>query len=118
MASTKVSFGPSPKRRPSIALTPPNGACNTRLIGRSERHAQTACTVHHHASGQLKNRPKDRQPVTRIRVLAEEPPRQPALGIVGPDLDGVHQVAARSEEHTSELQSPCNLVCRLLLEKK
>ena len=29
-----------------------------------------------------------------------------------PDLFG------RSEEHTSELQSPCNLVCRLLLEKK
>src|SRR5256885_13237565 len=27
-------------------------------------------------------------------------------------------VALRSEEHTSELQSPCNLVCRLLLEKK
>src|SRR2546426_4828361 len=31
-----------------------------------------------------------------------------------------HLVAelGRSEEHTSELQSPCNLVCRLLLEKK
>src|SRR2546426_6694789 len=28
------------------------------------------------------------------------------------------RVATRSEEHTSELQSPCNLVCRLLLEKK
>src|SRR5256885_9735941 len=27
-------------------------------------------------------------------------------------------VLKRSEEHTSELQSPCNLVCRLLLEKK
>src|SRR5256885_9916568 len=27
-------------------------------------------------------------------------------------------VHPRSEEHTSELQSPCNLVCRLLLEKK
>src|SRR2546426_3571565 len=27
-------------------------------------------------------------------------------------------IAPRSEEHTSELQSPCNLVCRLLLEKK
>src|SRR6478735_11460447 len=27
-------------------------------------------------------------------------------------------VNSRSEEHTSELQSPCNLVCRLLLEKK
>src|SRR5256885_5881715 len=29
---------------------------------------------------------------------------------------GIHDL--RSEEHTSELQSPCNLVCRLLLEKK
>src|SRR5256885_10330095 len=29
-----------------------------------------------------------------------------------------HAAVARSEEHTSELQSPCNLVCRLLLEKK
>src|SRR5256885_12798790 len=29
-----------------------------------------------------------------------------------------HHVPSRSEEHTSELQSPCNLVCRLLLEKK
>src|SRR3989454_5567382 len=28
------------------------------------------------------------------------------------------ELAERSEEHTSELQSPCNLVCRLLLEKK
>src|SRR5256885_13135999 len=27
-------------------------------------------------------------------------------------------LVVRSEEHTSELQSPCNLVCRLLLEKK
>src|SRR5256885_11922720 len=29
-----------------------------------------------------------------------------------------HSAGKRSEEHTSELQSPCNLVCRLLLEKK
>src|SRR5256885_13332433 len=29
-----------------------------------------------------------------------------------------HVQFPRSEEHTSELQSPCNLVCRLLLEKK
>src|SRR5256885_6762295 len=28
------------------------------------------------------------------------------------------ELRQRSEEHTSELQSPCNLVCRLLLEKK
>src|SRR2546426_2701512 len=38
----------------------------------------------------------------------------PAVGLV------LHSEVAekRSEEHTSELQSPCNLVCRLLLEKK
>src|SRR2546426_8272890 len=39
-----------------------------------------------------------------------------------PGEDQEHEVACagegRSEEHTSELQSPCNLVCRLLLEKK
>src|SRR5205807_7444449 len=31
---------------------------------------------------------------------------------------GRYERCERSEEHTSELQSPCNLVCRLLLEKK
>src|SRR5256885_8375474 len=34
------------------------------------------------------------------------------------EITGKHERKARSEEHTSELQSPCNLVCRLLLEKK
>src|SRR5256885_8807543 len=50
------------------------------------------------------------------------------VGITGLIGCGAHEVArmlggsprltGRSEEHTSELQSPCNLVCRLLLEKK
>src|SRR5256885_3182565 len=35
-----------------------------------------------------------------------------------PALNFGETVQNRSEEHTSELQSPCNLVCRLLLEKK
>src|SRR5256885_11307449 len=52
---------------------------------------------------------------------------RPRLEAVGEDrapdfLQDAAQVlvvrAQRSEEHTSELQSPCNLVCRLLLEKK
>src|SRR3989454_2729400 len=34
------------------------------------------------------------------------------------DVGLTTSVSMRSEEHTSELQSPCNLVCRLLLEKK
>src|SRR2546426_7118579 len=33
-------------------------------------------------------------------------------------ISASHSPEPRSEEHTSELQSPCNLVCRLLLEKK
>src|SRR2546426_9361310 len=46
-------------------------------------------------------------PVMRARshALATASVRAASLGV-------------RSEEHTSELQSPCNLVCRLLLEKK
>src|SRR5438552_8986374 len=37
---------------------------------------------------------------------------------LGPDWESEADSAARSEEHTSELQSPDHLVCRLLLEKK
>src|SRR2546426_6998224 len=46
------------------------------------------------------------------------------LHVLREALEGLHEVREvscpirRSEEHTSELQSPCNLVCRLLLEKK
>src|SRR5256885_10948293 len=50
-----------------------------------------------------------------VRLTGRRPPgrRSPARRtIIASDRP------ARSEEHTSELQSPCNLVCRLLLEKK
>src|SRR3989454_4236682 len=51
----------------------------------------------------------------RVREAREAPPgfdaRRAALG-------KRYAYLIRSEEHTSELQSPCNLVCRLLLEKK
>src|SRR5256885_152152 len=40
------------------------------------------------------------------------------LALTVSDVDALRQQLLRSEEHTSELQSPCNLVCRLLLEKK
>src|SRR5256885_12490333 len=66
--------------------------------------------------------PQLRDPVGADRVRAVE-----ILGAHDPDdrqdlplvvhLD-VLVAEDRSEEHTSELQSPCNLVCRLLLEKK
>src|SRR2546426_8283694 len=48
-------------------------------------------------------------------------PDQQALtwkAFIGPSIKAATLDRGRSEEHTSELQSPCNLVCRLLLEKK
>src|SRR5256885_3890881 len=47
-----------------------------------------------------------------LRVVQAGGDQQHAVGAHGP------RFIDRSEEHTSELQSPCNLVCRLLLEKK
>src|SRR3989454_5988102 len=58
-------------------------------------------------------------PLRHGRVRLAEPAVEPQL--LGPDdmtQRPVDPAVARSEEHTSELQSPCNLVCRLLLEKK
>src|SRR2546426_5792294 len=46
------------------------------------------------------------------------PRRGPRPLVVGNGDEISAQAPSRSEEHTSELQSPCNLVCRLLLEKK
>src|SRR2546426_1521235 len=59
---------------------------------------------------------------TLFRSLVDPPPGD-AILVVTPaprllDLFWHRPAAVRSEEHTSELQSPCNLVCRLLLEKK
>src|SRR5256885_11953069 len=50
-------------------------------------------------------------------VPLEEVLRYP-LALCDPAICEGHARQVRSEEHTSELQSPCNLVCRLLLEKK
>src|SRR2546430_10293717 len=54
---------------------------------------------------------------TLFRSLAKGLRAYPALEL-GDELGVVPEVELRSEEHTSELQSQSNLVCRLLLEKK
>src|SRR5205807_9679556 len=59
-------------------------------------------------------RPARQKP--RRRERREHVRLQPRRGL--PLLPAQRQPRLRSEEHTSELQSPCNLVCRLLLEKK
>src|SRR5256885_5675540 len=63
----------------------------------------------------------DRREADRVAVrVRDRPSEESALEQGERDEDRPHRQAAprRSEEHTSELQSPCNLVCRLLLEKK
>src|ERR1039457_2334644 len=69
-------------------------------------------------------RPVDRQhgPLRNVEGLLDvHRAHQPrierfALALDRPDLESRQQIVQRSEEHTSELQLPCNLVCRLLLE--
>src|SRR5256885_9128295 len=58
--------------------------------------------------------------ISMVRVVRVD---DAAVDVIEQGFKGArrHTIAgkdARSEEHTSELQSPCNLVCRLLLEKK
>src|SRR5256885_10383041 len=50
--------------------------------------------------------------------LLKNAPGGTAGRILGIRPEHLVVVSERSEEHTSELQSPCNIVCRLLLEKK
>src|SRR5205807_68709 len=61
------------------------------------------------------------------RSTLRHPDRQPSARQSASGKDRIERIDSRgdrfrrpmrSEEHTSELQSPCNLVCRLLLEKK
>src|SRR2546426_6006454 len=56
----------------------------------------------------------DALPIWVVRVAADRHVGDAARG----RHDAGELARERSEEHTSELQSPCNLVCRLLLEKK
>src|SRR5256885_6812937 len=56
-----------------------------------------------------------------MKVKASFPKKERERVWVGISLNPASETvrwSERSEEHTSELQSPCNLVCRLLLEKK
>src|SRR5256885_12780511 len=60
--------------------------------------------------------PHDRRLATGWHPRRDRRGRRAAVNLLDPAA--VDRLRRRSEEHTSELQSPCNLVCRLLLEKK
>src|SRR2546426_6703322 len=87
------------RRPPRSTLFPYTTLFRSReRVGRRSGEFALAIIVQHF----LKRVPRVRELVEITVTLAE---RQVGL-------------RTRSEEHTSELQSPCNLVCRLLLEKK
>src|SRR5256885_7163566 len=88
---------------PSIALD------HHGPLGRNSIASQTTATSHHRRG-------------SRVCVNAATPARNSQCAQISKPLGNQMPSSIwpleRSEEHTSELQSPCNLVCRLLLEKK
>src|SRR5256885_11081550 len=87
------------RRPPRSTLFPYTTLFRSR--GAGARHHRAPAEFHGHRCGQRR---------------AEPDTARGAAGSCGSAATG--RTARRSEEHTSELQSPCNLVCRLLLEKK
>src|SRR5690348_17977826 len=83
-------------------------------------------TLSLHDALPISGEPGPRAPLARGRVfrlgaamVGHLAPRAPGFRAAGPHLlDAARAALGRSEEHTSELQSPVHLVCRLLLEKK
>src|SRR5256885_5181510 len=64
----------------------------------------------------FRSRAGDRRSGSARSAVSGDRKRRDLSAIAGTGYRG--EAGMRSEEHTSELQSPCNLVCRLLLEKK
>src|SRR5256885_9897519 len=93
------------RRPPRSTLFPYTTLFRSRR--RLHRHVVGERVGHDHDPAGVQ-REVPRQPHQRLRHAGELAPRVP-------QREGAE---VRSEEHTSELQSPCNLVCRLLLEKK
>src|SRR5256885_12506819 len=83
----------------------PSMTCSNRSLETARRRAPACCL-------------RLLQPLLHTGGLGAEHGAE-AMYAHGPDAAEFQDGAAhlRSEEHTSELQSPCNLVCRLLLEK-
>src|SRR5205807_8505145 len=102
--------------RPQRHLSRPStGSCSPPLVHlpslhffvRGARPPESSTLSLHDAlpiSRPGRNLPKLLSMLARAKLGAGQPPRE--------------AIELRSEEHTSELQSPCNLVCRPLLEKK
>ena len=97
--------------------TPPDLAFAKPLVVGAEKHEKLLQDALPIARMILEPMARNSAPAVAAACLAYA--AEDLVLILSADHD-IQDVAAfhRSEEHTSELQSPCNLVCRLLLEKK
>src|SRR5256885_5694471 len=75
-------------------------------------------TLFRSSGGAERPRRLRRNPHGRPRLEVDDLAVEVTLRPAGHEEVDLLLAGRRSEEHTSELQSPCNLVCRLLLEKK
>src|SRR3989454_7101143 len=117
--SVTVDFDAADNSTPDFTLTPNNKDTHGFRIGteyqRSSKLTLRGGYLYHTAA----------EPTDFVTPLLPESDRNAVTVGLGYQLTpGLHAdlayqyIKQRSEEHTSELQSPCNLVCRLLLEKK
>src|SRR5256885_3574276 len=91
-------------------------ASHSRRRAKSDQKAPRTTTVPYACTWKIGNVPAMR-PTTR-KGLAPSFSRVATHSTTSRMRARLKPNSVRSEEHTSELQSPCNLVCRLLLEKK
>src|SRR6266446_417564 len=110
----------SPGRSPSAQPHPPHAGGVLSVPGRRHGLRRLPQVRKPPAGGRVQDPGRPQQAADPQRRRA--PPRRRRLLVGQPRAGGGPGRADdgddRSEEHTSELQSPCNLVCRLLLEKK
>src|SRR5256885_12754755 len=90
------------RRPPRSTLFPYTTLFRSAAVLQSERAAPAVESANHALHRDVAGRRRDLRAHGQHLTLAR----------------GLEVPGERSEEHTSELQSPCNLVCRLLLEKK
>src|SRR2546426_6899199 len=118
----RTNSGPYARIRPSdgndTRLQPAvRGRCDARgcryFSSSSDQRTAERCRPHAGRRGRSLK-------VTSVseRCRPQRSQERPSHDVDAPEAARDRDLRERSEEHTSELQSPCNLVCRLLLEKK
>src|SRR2546426_4600712 len=108
---------PAARHASVIEIDAPNDPCGTGQIDRAA--ARVLLEIQPRSGRERLAVPERDLHVEQLQVPARDDEADaPEPAFTRGQEDVVIQAEVRSEEHTSELQSPCNLVCRLLLEKK